>query len=67
MNIADSKRLTNEGAKKMMQAAVAKASASGAAVTIAIVDAGGHLVLLERMEGSTRRAPRQHAPRPRGA
>ena len=51
MNIADSKRLTNEGAKTMMQAAVAKASASGAAVTIAIVDAGGHLVLLERMEG----------------
>jgi uncharacterized protein GlcG (DUF336 family) len=51
MYIADSKRLTNEGAKKMMTAAVARAAAAGAAVTIAIVDAGGHLVLLERMEG----------------
>ena len=51
MNIADSKRLTNAGAKKMMEAAIGKAAASGAAVTIAIVDAGGHLVLLERMEG----------------
>jgi uncharacterized protein GlcG (DUF336 family) len=51
MYIADSKRLTNAGAKKMMEAAIEKASASGAAVTVAIVDAGGHLVLLERMEG----------------
>jgi len=51
MYIADSKRLTNAGAKKMMEAAIEKASASGAAVTVAIVDAGGHLMLLERMEG----------------
>jgi len=51
MYIADSKRLTNAGAKKMMEAAIEKASASGAAVTVAVVDAGGHLVLLERMEG----------------
>src|SRR6266576_3493437 len=51
MYIADSRRLTNAGAKKMMEAATARAAASGAAVTIAIVDAGGHLLLLERMEG----------------
>src|SRR5262245_63322135 len=51
MYIADSKRLTMAGAKKMMEAAIGSASRSGAAVTIAIVDAGGHLVLLERMEG----------------
>jgi glc operon protein GlcG len=34
-----------------MEAAIATASQAGAAVTIAIVDAGGHLILLERMEG----------------
>jgi glc operon protein GlcG len=51
MDIADSKRLTLAGAKKMMEAAIAVASKTGAAVTIAIADAGGHLILLERMEG----------------
>jgi uncharacterized protein GlcG (DUF336 family) len=35
----------------MMQAAVAAAEKAGAAVSIAITDAGGHLVLFERMEG----------------
>jgi len=51
MYIADSRRLTTEGARKMMETAIASASAAGASVTIAIVDAGGHLILLERMEG----------------
>jgi uncharacterized protein GlcG (DUF336 family) len=51
MYIADSRRLTNAGAKKMIEAATAKAAEHGAAITIAIVDAGGHLMLLERMEG----------------
>ncbi len=51
MDVAASKRLTNEGAKKMMAAAVAKAKETNVAVTIAIADAGGHLILLERMEG----------------
>jgi len=51
MYIADSRRLTNAGAKKMIEAATAKAADRGAAITIAIVDAGGHLMLLERMEG----------------
>src|SRR3954467_15987518 len=51
MYIADAKRLTMAGAKKIMSTATAKAQESGIAVTIAIVDAGGHLVLLERMEG----------------
>jgi len=49
--ITTGKRLTNEGAKKMMAAAVAEASKAGVAVSIAIADAGGHLILLERMEG----------------
>src|SRR5207249_8290642 len=51
MYIADSKRLTNAGAKKMIEAATARAAAGGAAVTIAVVDAGGHVIVLERMEG----------------
>ena len=51
MYTADTKRLTMAGAKKMMETATARASREGIAVTIAIVDAGGHLILLERMEG----------------
>jgi uncharacterized protein GlcG (DUF336 family) len=51
MYIADSKRLTNAGARKMIEAATAKAAANGAAVTVAVVDAGGHVILFERMDG----------------
>ena len=51
MYIADAKRLTAAGAKKIMATALARAKDAGIAVTVAIVDAGGHLVLLERMEG----------------
>src|SRR3954469_11522255 len=51
MHIADAKSLTMAGAKKIMSTATAKAQEAGMAVTIAIVDEGGHLVLLERMEG----------------
>jgi glc operon protein GlcG len=51
MYTADAKRLTGAGAKKIMETALSLAGKEGLAVTIAIVDAGGHLVLLERMEG----------------
>ena len=51
MDIADAKRLTAAGAKKIMATAIARAQEAGIAVTVAIVDAGGHLVLLERMDG----------------
>ena len=51
MYITSSKRLTNDGARKMMAAAIDKANEAGIAVSIAITDAGGHLILLERMEG----------------
>jgi uncharacterized protein GlcG (DUF336 family) len=51
MYIADSRRLTNAGARKMIDTATAKAAEQGASITIAVVDAGGHLLLLERMEG----------------
>src|SRR5438128_9306461 len=51
MYTADSKRLTAAGAKKIMATAIARAQEGGVAVSVAIVDAGGHLMLLERMEG----------------
>src|SRR5258708_14372999 len=51
MYIAESKRLTHQGAKKIMTTAVDMASEAGIAICCAIVDAGGHIILLERMEG----------------
>jgi glc operon protein GlcG len=51
MYVADAKRLTAAGAKKIMTTALARAKDAGVPITVAIVDAGGHLVLLERMEG----------------
>ena len=51
MSFAHSKRLTTAGAKEMLAAAVAKAEEIGIAATIAIVDAGGHMICLERMDG----------------
>ena len=51
MYVADAKRLTAAGAKKMMATAIARAEEAGIAITVAIADSGGNLVLLERMEG----------------
>src|SRR5215471_13983617 len=51
MYIATTKRLTLAGAKTMMAAATASAERAGLAISVAIADAGGHLLLLERMEG----------------
>jgi uncharacterized protein GlcG (DUF336 family) len=51
MDVADSKRLTAAGARKVMDTAIARAREENLAVSIAIVDAGGHVMLLERMEG----------------
>ena len=48
---ANKKQLTSQGARAMLAAAIAESEALGIPTTIAIVDAGGHLVLLERMEG----------------
>ena len=44
-------RLTSAGAKTMLMAAIVKAGEIGIAVTVAIVDAGGHMLVLERMDG----------------
>jgi uncharacterized protein GlcG (DUF336 family) len=51
MRFAPSHRLMTEGAKAMLAAAVSRAEDLGIAVTVAIVDAGGHLIVLERMDG----------------
>lgn len=51
MNFTDTKRLTNAGARKMMATAIAAAERDGIAIAVAIADAGGHLLLLERMDG----------------
>ena len=51
MDISDAKRLTAEGARKIKNAAIKAAEQAGIPITVAIVDAGGHLLLLERMDG----------------
>jgi glc operon protein GlcG len=45
MYVAESKRLTHQGAKKIMMTAVDMASQAGIAISCAIVDAGGHMIL----------------------
>src|SRR5437764_895132 len=51
MYVADSKRLTLAGAKKIMATATALAEGAKVAVSVVIVDAGGHVILAERMDG----------------
>ena len=51
MYVADSKRLTLAGAKKIIAAATALAEEAGIAISVAVVDAGGHPILIERMDG----------------
>jgi glc operon protein GlcG len=51
MPTKNTKTLTSKGVRMMMDAAITKAGELGVAVTVAIVDGGGHLLMLERMEG----------------
>ena len=51
MYVANSKRLTLAGARKMMDIAVGKAEKAGIAIAVAIVDSGGHTILVQRMDG----------------
>src|SRR5213592_1656043 len=51
MFVADAKRLTHAGAKKIADTAVAKARQAGIAISVAVADSGGHLIVLERMDG----------------
>lgn len=50
--LADSKRLTADAVDRIMEAAQAEAQDNGWNVTIAVVDAGGHLLQLKRLEGA---------------
>ena len=51
MYVTNSKRLTLAGARKMMDTVTASAEKAGYAVAAAIVDAGGHSILVQRMDG----------------
>jgi glc operon protein GlcG len=51
MYVAAAKRLTHQGAKAMAATAVSRAQDAGIAIAVAITDAGGHLIVLERMDG----------------
>jgi uncharacterized protein GlcG (DUF336 family) len=51
MYFSNAKRLTHAGAKKMAVTAIGLAQDAGIAISVAIADSGGHLVLLERMDG----------------
>jgi uncharacterized protein GlcG (DUF336 family) len=49
--VQDAKRLTAAGARKAADTAIALAKEANIAITVAVVDAGGHLMVLERMDG----------------
>ena len=51
MPVKETKKLTSKGVRMVMDTAIAKAKEFNIAVTVAIVDAGGHLLMLERMDG----------------
>jgi glc operon protein GlcG len=51
MYVGDTKRLLHAGAKKMTATAVDKAREAGIAISVAVADAGGHLIAFERMDG----------------
>jgi uncharacterized protein GlcG (DUF336 family) len=51
MYVAPSKRLTLAGASRMMKTAIELAERERIPISVAITDAGGHLVMFERMDG----------------
>jgi glc operon protein GlcG len=51
MYIADAKRLTHAGARMIVSTAIAKAREAGIAISCCVTDAGGHVIVLERMDG----------------
>ena len=51
MYVAPAQRLTLTGARKMIETAMAIAEREHVPISIAIADAGGHLVAFERMDG----------------
>ncbi len=51
MYVAETKRLTSAGARKIVDTALAAARRAKIPVSVAVVDAGGHLLVLQRMDG----------------
>ncbi len=51
MYVAEAKRLTLAGARKMVATATARAEEAGIAISVAIVDAGGHASPLRSSSG----------------
>lgn len=51
MYVVAGRRLTHAGARKMVTTAIDAAQREGIAISCAVVDAGGHLIALERMDG----------------
>lgn len=49
---APSLKLTHDGAMKLLHAAIAKAKDMGVPQCISIVDAGGHILAITRMDGA---------------
>ena len=51
MYVANAKRLTLAGARMMMATAMGIAEKENIPIAVAIADAGGHLLAMERMDG----------------
>ena len=51
MYVANAKRLTLAGAEKMCATAIEMAVQEGLAISVAIADSGGNIVLIKRMDG----------------
>ena len=51
MYVANAKRLTLAGARKMMSTAMGIAEKENIPIAVAIADAGGHLIAMERSDG----------------
>ena len=52
MYVTTTRRLTHEGARKMIAVAIEQAQAAKIAISCCVVDAGGQVVALDRMDGA---------------
>jgi glc operon protein GlcG len=52
MFVTTAKRLTHEGARKMVATAIEQARAAKISISCCVVDAGGQVIALDRMDGA---------------
>ncbi|MGH6665754.1 MAG: GlcG/HbpS family heme-binding protein [Pseudolabrys sp.] len=52
MFVTTAKRLTHEGARKMVATAIEQARAAKISISCCVVDAGGQMIALDRMDGA---------------